>query len=395
MNDADTFDEAVANWGGRLDTASLHPDTAAGLNYAAERARGFLQSAAIALPEMPPIYFDFIDNWRFDARAIRYDGRYFIGITRGAVATLVMLFDRMLADPQVLPFIGTSEEEVADLPLLPDLGTDFVQSVASVPTFPRPQSPLRQGTARRLTELALDFLTAHEFAHIANGHLDYYIAANQGSLAINEVGGATWASGNSESALISQTMEMDADGTAVLLSLVSEWGRVTGLLPRPGPEWNYIYSRPGMVSLQWSWAVYTLFRIFGDVRLTDEEVTLEDDHPSPRLRAVMIQQAAERVPKPQGLDTHPAFIGDELHKIPAIKAGQLDVEKIFSQLTGKPEATEGLDEAWSDVGKSQIYRLQDYWQTKLKEELLEFAHQPLRSYEPSGEEAAGEDSGHS
>ena len=53
MNDADTFHAVVADYGGRLDTANLQPPLAEGLNYAAQRARGFLQSAA--LPEMLPI----------------------------------------------------------------------------------------------------------------------------------------------------------------------------------------------------------------------------------------------------------------------------------------------------------------------------------------------------
>jgi len=391
MDDADLFDTMVVDCGGRLDTASLHPDTAASLNYVAGRARGFLKSAAAALPEMPPIYFDFVDNWSFNACAIRGGGKYFIGVTRGAVATLGVLFDRMLADPQVLPFIGTPEEEVADLPLLPDIGTDFVRSVAAVPEFPRPQDPARKEMALRLAELALDFLTAHEFAHIANGHLDY-LQANQGSLAIDEVRGATWTPRTSETALIYQTMEMDADGTAVLISLVSEWGRVTGVNPRRGPEWEYTYSRPGLVSLMWSWAVSSLLRLFEEVRLTEGDSTLEDDHPSSRLRSVMIQQAAQRSPKPQGLGTHPAFRGEEPHKIPAIIAGRRDVETIFSQLTGQPEATEGLDEAWGEVDRSQMYRLQNYWRTRLKGELLEFAYAPLSSYGDSDEEATGEDS---
>jgi hypothetical protein len=137
-------------------------------------------------------------------------------------------------------------------------------------------------------------------------------------------------------------MEMDADGTAILMSLGSEWGKVAGYFPRPGPPWTEFYSYPGMVSLQWSWAVSSLFRIFGDARLADEDVT-QGSHPPPRLRSVLVLQAAGRVPRPQGLRTHSTLVGDEFYKIPLpIQAAHLDVEKIFSQLTGMPEATGGL-----------------------------------------------------
>ncbi len=386
MDDADIFHEAVADDGGRLDTGSLDPALAGGFNYVAERARGFLRTAAAALPEMPQVHFDFIDNYRFNACAFQLKGRYFIGVTRGTVATLVLLFDRMLADPEILPFIGNAEEEVATLPLLPDIGLDFEGSVASVSTFPRPQNPVRRSTANKLAELALDFLTAHEFAHVANGHVDY-IEEKQGISAIEEVSGAAWMPRIRQIALTRQTMEMDADGTAVQLSLGSEWGKVAGYFPRTGAPWTEFYSYPGIVTLHWSWAVSSLFRIFGEARLTDVDVTLEP-YPRPRLRSVMIQQAAGRVPRPGGLREHSTLVGDEFYKIPLpVQAAYPDVEHAFSRLTGKPEATEGLDDAWGDVGKSQMNRLQDYWRTKLKGELTTFTHQPLSDYGDPSEEA--------
>jgi hypothetical protein len=168
--------------------ATLPSAIAATLYHAVVKAQGFLRTAAMALPGLPPIHFDFIDNLGFNAKALRYDGRYFIGVYRGTVATLAVLFDRLLADPEILPFIGDAEAETSDLPLLPDIGIDFVQSVDSVPTFPRPRDPARRAAAQKLAELALDFLTAHEFAHIANGHLDYMTKA-QGISAIDETGG--------------------------------------------------------------------------------------------------------------------------------------------------------------------------------------------------------------
>jgi len=391
MDDADIFHEATADEGGRLDTATLDPATAKGLNQVAIRARGFLRTAATALPNMPPIHFDFIDNWKFNAVAFKCKGGYFIGLYRGATATLAMLFDRMLADSLVLPFIGDVSEETADLPLIPNVGPDFERSVASVPTFPRPRNPARRSTAHKLLELALDFLTAHEFAHIANGHIDY-LENSQGIRTIKEVDRATRSSNLWNSALINQTMEMDADGTAVLICLGSEWGKIVGAFPRPGSEWDYIYDRPGMVSLLWSWAVSSLFRTFGEARLADEDIT-QESHPSSRLRSVMIQQAAGRVPRPKELRTHSTLIGDEFYKIPlSIQAAHRDVEKMFSQVTGKQEVTEGLDDAWGDRGKSQMHRLQDYWRTTLKGELLRSTYQPLSDYGDTGEEVTEEGS---
>lgn len=382
--DAAIFHGATADVGGRLDPATLdHPIES--LDYTLTRARGLLKNAAEALPEMPSIHFDLIDNWQFNAVAFQHDGRYFIGIHRGTVASLAVLFDRMLADPEVLTFIGDPREENANLPLLPDIGLDFERSFTTVPEFPGPQDPARQATARRLWELALDFLTVHEITHIANGHIDY-LSSYQSVSAVDEVGKASWAPWTPESKLTSQTMEMDADAMAVHISLMSEWGRVTGRYPRPGPEWDDIYSRPGVVSLQWSWAVSTLFRLMGDARLTGGDVT-QESYPRPRLRAVMVQQAAGQVLRPEELREHSTLTGDDLYNIPAtIKAASLDIESIFSRLTGRPESPEGLDDAWGAVGKSQIRRLQDHWQTKLRGELLEFAHQPLLSHQmPNGE----------
>lgn len=376
------FHEATADYGGRLDSFTLDRPVET-LDYALMRARGFLKNAAEALPQMPSVHFDLIDNYQFNALAFEYRGRYFIGVNRGTIASLAVLFERMLADPEVLRSIGDPKQEKADLPLLPDIGLDFERSFENVPEFDGPQDPMRIATARRLWELALDFLTAHEFAHLANGHVDY-LGRYQGISAIDELGKPPWTPQIPESRLTSQAMEMDADAFAVHVSLASEWGRVTGIYPRRGPEWEWIYDRPGVVSLQWSWAVSTLFRLMGDARLSNAGA-VQGSHPPSRLRAVMVQKATGQVERPEGLQTHSALAGDDFQKIPAaIKAASLDIESIFSRLTGRPESPESLDEAWGDIGERHIRTLQKHWQTKLRRELLDFAYQPLFAYRKTG-----------
>lgn len=68
MDEVDILREAAADYGGRLDTTSLEPATAVGFDDVAQRALGISGKAATALPEMPPIHFDFVDSWKFNGR---------------------------------------------------------------------------------------------------------------------------------------------------------------------------------------------------------------------------------------------------------------------------------------------------------------------------------------
>lgn len=311
MDDADIFQEAFEGDGGRVNLKELLPATSKAFEYSMGRARGFLQTAANALPHLPPIYFDFFDAWAFNARACRHRGRYLIGVSRGAMGTLGFIFDRMMADPQILPFIGDSTVEDASLSLIPALGSDYFRSVVSVPEFSPPRDPVRYNYARKLGELAFDFLIAHEFAHIANGHLDH-LFATQGTGFIDEVSVSASPSGRSnpaEAALIRQTQEMDADATAVRISLGSEWGKIVGSNPRPGGFWANHYDYPGQVNLLWSYAVSSLCRIFGDARLTTGD-PITEAYPRWRLRSFMIQQETRRVPRPEGLRSHPSMASE-------------------------------------------------------------------------------------
>jgi hypothetical protein len=53
---------------------------------------------------------------------------------------------------------------------------------------------------------------------------------------------------------------------------------------------------------------------------------------------------------------------------------------MISQVTGRPEATKGLDDAWGAVGEAQMRRLLIFWRSKLRAQLLRLAYQPLSSH---------------
>jgi hypothetical protein len=383
MDDAEVFREAFAGVGGRVDLKELSPATAEAFEYQMGRARGFLQTAAKALPKLPPIYFDFFNASAFNARACCRRGRYMIGVSRGAIGTLAFIFDRMLADPRILPFIGDTSLEDPSTPHIPALGSDYTQSVKSVPEFSPPRDPVRYNYAKKLGELAFDFLIAHEFAHIANGHLGHEFAT-RGIGFIDEMGASASASGGpnpAEAALISQTEEMDADATAVRISLGSEWGKIVGSIPRPGGFWAGHYDYPGQVSLLWSYAVSSLCRIFGDARLTTRDPTTET-HPRWRLRSFMIQQETRRVSRPEGLRSHPSITSEGPEGVlMTFMAACRDVEMIFHTMTGLPQEKEGFEEAWGEIGIAQMQRLRDYWRKQLRGELSNHAYHELDSYE--------------
>jgi hypothetical protein len=95
--------------------------------------------------------------------------------------------------------------------------------------FAPPKDPARNAIAKKLAEIAFDFMVAHEFSHIANGHVDYY-NSRFGLSCLDEIGGSR--SDERNMALACKTMEMDADASAVQQNLGDLWNRMVGI-PRP------------------------------------------------------------------------------------------------------------------------------------------------------------------
>jgi hypothetical protein len=330
------FHDIARDRGGRLDAALVAPEVNQVLAYMAQRARGFLQSAATANPRIPPIHLDFVDNYSVNAFATRLGDRYFIGINRGTVSTLRLVFDRLLADRSVLPFFGQVEVEAENLPLMPSLGPHFVESVWGVEVFQQPRDPFRRALAIKLTEIALDFIVAHEFAHIANGHVDF-LNDTHGIGRIEEVHAHSSGDLKGNRNLNRKTLEMNADEVATVFTLVNEWRSYLHQVPRRGPEWNDIYDHPGMVTMIWSYAIAVLCRIFGDMRL-QRGTSVASEYPTWRLRSVMIQQATDEIRRPaewmNGGNMPNEGVG---HSMPLVTLASFKgVEADFAAVTGLP-----------------------------------------------------------
>lgn len=368
MSDQELFDEAAAKYelGSRLDLSAFDPIMTKGFEHFRWRATGFL-TPATKLREMPSIHFDILDDYAFNAFAFVYRGRPFIAVTRGVLATLPLLFDRMLGDRRILPRIGNAAAEAEALPLLPDLGPEFAKSVAAVALFNRPNDPVRREFSRHLSALTFDFVIAHEFAHLRNGHLGP-LSDIRGMAIVDETSGA------GDSRMVdSQAMEMDADATSVGYSLYSDLDKNREC--RLGDSALKFYETFDSTFFNWGMGVFSLCRLFGEHRLTTGDPAGEP-YPRWRLRAVMAGRAARELfaaPFPEIDDGGRPLDG-------RLVAALNEAERAFSLITGLQESRDGLAEALGRPGKEQRLRLSKHWSENLRPALQPHAFDELHIY---------------
>jgi hypothetical protein len=166
-----------------------------------------------------PVEFGFISATDLNAfayatpigAAVPFD---FIGINVGVPFTLANLFNRMLAHPDIFSYVGDPTKENHSIHQLENLITDVMRSRHE---FVAPVCNIRSIFAYELAQLALDFLFFHELTHLRNGHLEFV----RSNLALNHWSEAFGNASATDSNMVLQTLEMDADCGAILLLLNS------------------------------------------------------------------------------------------------------------------------------------------------------------------------------
>ena len=163
------FHEAtyLAGLGGRLDTDALAAKQStlfaqvrhSGGVFTEVRHLGDVFATVVRriCPKLPPVHVDFVANSIVGAWAFSYKGQYFIGITKGAVVGVYMLFERMLSDRRILRNVGDPNTGVDHPPLESDFMSALVQSVAK--NGPPPLTdPIRREYCSWLIDAAFMFL---------------------------------------------------------------------------------------------------------------------------------------------------------------------------------------------------------------------------------------------
>jgi hypothetical protein len=227
-----------------------------------------------------------------------------------------------------------------------------------------PRDPERMRYALVLFDFAFDFLLGHELMHISHGHVDY-LDDKYHQPFIAELG---WHSPGPDVLLERQTLEMDADSGAATAVGMATIRLNAANLASPDFRWGPHCRTPGDALFTWTFAVCSLFRLFGDVRIVGRDL-LSDAYPPPGIRqGAVLAAAITHIVKRK-------WDADLINSAgPITRRAVAEVERAFADLTGAPVPDEGLKESLGPLGRDHAMRLYGNWQTKLRGELLPHAY---------------------
>jgi len=213
------------------------------------------------------------------------------------------------------------------------------------------------------------FVIGHELAHITRGHVDYLNSQTGTSIisecneANTEVLGAAWNLPTEQEKVERQAIEMDADKRSVLSSMASAKNK------HESPEAATILNGRNTIEcllFDWSVAMNTFFRLFGDLRATRWNVELGYYPPNPLRRFMAVKLAHAAV-----VTLWKAPIAAK-ESIRVLKDGAVYPEMMFQILTGQPSGN-GVDDAFGQEGDEYAAKLDRYWSENLAAKMQKYA----------------------
>lgn len=217
-------------------------------------------------------------------------------------------------------------------------------------------------TARYLPEQALMFLVGHEIAHISRGHVDFWNAVT-GNAFIAELG---W-SGSRSMGLKRQALEVDADQRSSYARCYSMFGTAESnaeVTPRWADEPQSIEA----YQYDWTFAVNSLFRLFGDEAFSGVDLKSSGYPPLTLRRRIALQVGQDLLLKNWGLE-HSEKISEALFGSVAA------VEFSFKALGADPPQG-GFSDAFSNEADQQIDKISNAW-VSIEQQLKTHAFEEL------------------
>jgi hypothetical protein len=223
----------------------------------------------------PGILYGFCESEIIEAFAIEPPGipPAFIVLSPYSLYALGSFFYNALALPFILVDVGESSLEL-----------EQVELRSQNLTLIRPFGKDRRDIARMLLMWAVRFFTAHELTHIVHGHIRL-LQSQFNSCSMAEALHFS----SREEATVLQTLEMDADCGAMKECLEGLLLSENDIADPRNANLHYVYKNPELALKLWSFAIYSLFRIFADGVSVPYQTA---SHPPPMSRVLMVQNAA-------------------------------------------------------------------------------------------------------
>jgi hypothetical protein len=296
-------------------------------------------------PQMPPFYFNYIDQRKLNAFAFFVDQPApfgFIAASTGTIWLIYDLFYRALSHPKILPTIGNATAERTNRPFSWILSCDYDALLKKRRngnghiSHVFPKDPERKKYAEKLAMIALKFLVLHEAAHITNGHCGYG-NSNGIPLLMEFLGNVTTINN-----FIWQYIEIVADSHAAVIS----WSRQPEITDDELNErgrmerGNQIVDPSELLMFDWIFAVGFMFLLLDDPK---SKLLEEYDHPPPMERLVLVyvavirllQTQAPQAVKDQWMRAHTKAIEAMNQSIKII--GRRKVQKKFQEYIERKE----------------------------------------------------------
>lgn len=361
MNYSDKFDHKVRHMGGRFHGEDAPETVKKFYENVTLRANDLIRCARDVIPELPHVHFDYVLNGGINALAFRCGDAYFIGLHTGALYMLRLVIGRMLSDSRLFTSIGNPAAEGSDLPPLTRYSAD-ADDMHRDNSICTPKDPVRRHYAAMIQDQAIMFLVGHEIAHITRGHVDYLLNRH-GQPFTSELG---WHGSRTAQGIIErQSIEADADQRSVGSRIDSL--RITCENSKtPVQPWTTYPQRSGQYLRDWATSLHILFRLFGDIRFTKEDLAVSP-YPPFALRRIMAELVAL---SGIGRIWNDGLVETASH---AFHQARIDVEHAFATITGQPITAEGLRDAFTH--RKHAMRLVHYWNLVLRNKCQPFAYE--------------------
>jgi len=324
------FDEFLSkcNRGSRLNPSDIIDPSFP--NDFLSRARSQIEHYSKTYNDSSKYHIDLTISGKMEAFSFLNKDIGFIAVSFDTILILRILFLRILSDPNSFPGVGNVHLEE---PLTSPYLTGLPKSTNELNVESRsPKCVMREGFSRILTITSFHFLVAHELAHLSNGHLAWINSLHEGSL-ISEVTG-----NNTKplSAITRQTLEMDADASAVkqVITAIYKSPEVqTALTKGMNKEslhvHNAAYGTPEKTIYLLLYVTTIFFKIFDESYWNEHSLSVRSHPPSP-FRNIWVGSTLQELIK-RDISTDLAEkvteIGAEAYKDAVLALGRLTDEK--------------------------------------------------------------------